>query len=680
MTEVPARTINLLLLAYLAAALLNLHHIALWCLPLAFGAAIWRSRFMRPRLVGRSRRWPRVVVVFALTLSVLIAFHTLNGVEAGATLLVCMGALKLTETRARRDWYIVCVVTAFLLLASCLDGQELWRVPLYAVELYLLCVAMYALGAAPATPRLATLLRRSGASLLAALPFALLLFLFVPRLAGSFWAIPHKDAARTGLSDEMDPGSISELAESGATVARIRFASPIPPPEQRYWRGFVLHSFDGRAWRRGRSASTEPRAPVVNGDPYHYEVSLEPAPYAVLLALELPATLPADLPTARLNDDYVLWNSAGANVAVHYRLDSYTQHQDPVQLGDNERQLDLKSYASSRNPRSIELAHTLRAQSDSDSAFVGRVLNYLRQGGFRYTLEPPVLGRDAIDDLLFKTHEGFCAHYASAFALLMRAGGVPARVVTGYQGGQWNRYGNYLLIRQSDAHAWTEVWLDGVGWQRVDPTAVVSPGRIAGGSETLFDGDQSFSNLVLRSRWLSSTLQAWQAANAWWQDDFVGFNLSRQEGLLGDFGVRHGVLRVLTILLIGGASLWLAIMGWSMRPRTRPDRADAVKRSWLLIERKLKQAADPREPAEGVIDYADRVSRARPDMAAAVTALARRYTRLRYGPAQRDQAREAQQFHQSARQLRVISSGVRTRANSNAPPMKKNSSTRIDSR
>lgn len=648
---IPRRTIWLLLLSYLLAVLINLHHIALWCLPLAFGAAIWRARARQPLTSGKSRRWLRVGIVILLTLAVLIAFHTLNGVQAGATLLVCMGALKLSETTARRDWYFIISASLFLLLASCLDGQALWRLPLYAAELYLICVALYALSAAPANPTPNALFRQTGKGLITALPFALLLFLFVPRLSGSFWAVPRDDQAVTGLTDQMDPGAISQLAESNAPAARVRFVGPIPPVEQRYWRGFVLHSFDGRAWRRGMPRQDTARTLAVGGQAYSYEISMEPAPYPVLLALELPDAPPADVDAARMTDDHVVWKSGGENASVRYHLSSHPEHRDDAPLSDTDRERDLDQYARNRNPRSIELAQTLRAQSASDADFVQRALDYLRHGGFRYTLEPPTLNWDSIDDLLFNTREGFCGHYASAFALLMRAGGVPARVVTGYFGGVWNRYGNYLLLRQSDAHAWTEVWLDGSGWQRVDPTAVVSPSQLIESAASL-GGDGSAVPFIVRIEWIHDLTQAWQAANAWWQDEFVGFDSSKQERLLGWLGFKQDVTRALTILLVASSVLWLAIVAWVLRPRAQRQQSDAVRRSWLMVERKFRQAAPARAAHEGVLSYAERVGRIRPEFASVILALARRYARLRYGPAA--EARDAELFHRAARQLRVV--------------------------
>jgi hypothetical protein len=279
------------------------------------------------------------------------------------------------------------------------------------------------------------------------------------------------------------------------------------------------------------------------------------------------------------------------------------------------------------------------------------VLDYFHRGGFKYALDPELSNVNSVDDLLFNTHEGFCGHYASAFVQLMRAAGVPARVVTGYQGGIWNRYGNYLLVRQSDAHAWAEVWLDGYGWQRVDPTAEVAPNRLTQGSDDP-SLDSSLTRGIYRYAWIANTVQAWQAMNAWWQDEVVGFNFGKQQSLLEALGVKQHYLRALALMLAIGGGIWLGVIAWSLRPRNSQRSDDALSRSWRLLEHKLRHAAAPRAPYEGPIAYAERIGQGRPEIAVMVMALARRYARLRYGTAPGGE--EFEQFRRAVRLLRPI--------------------------
>ena len=281
------------------------------------------------------------------------------------------------------------------------------------------------------------------------------------------------------------------------------------------------------------------------------------------------------------------------------------------------------------------------------------MLAFLRDGGFEYTLTPQPLGRDAIDELLFSTRQGFCGHYASAFVDLMRAGGVPARVVTGYQGGEWNPFGRYLLVRQKDAHAWAEVWLPGRGWLRTDPTAVIAPDRLS--RELLQFGDSygADGSSLLRSRpWLASTLQAWDALNAWWQDDVVNFNFARQLHLADWLGFGDRDWQTLATALGAGLCAWLAWIAWSVRRLARSARPDALGVAWRRIEKRVAGMGLPRAPHEGVLAWCERVGQHRPAQAPMLKALARRYVELRYGPPAAPS--ELRDFLRAARAFRFV--------------------------
>jgi transglutaminase-like putative cysteine protease len=637
----PSHTVTLVLAALLGAVALNLHHTALWCAPLALVAAVWRARSWRtrPRTALRALRTPIVII---LTIAALLDFHSGGSLGAAASLLVVMAAMKLSETTQRRDWLIVLSAAVFLLLAACLDAQSLWRLPLYAVELWLLCTALYALGAGRQAPAYSTLLGNAGRSLVAALPLAVLLFLFFPRLPGAFWAVPEQDEALTGLSDQMNPGSISHLSLSGDPALRVRFDGVLPPTSERYWRGPVLHDFDGYTWRRRRINLGPPPALQYRGVHYQYEITLEPSARHELIALEMPEGGPRTLPSF-WTFDYQLVTPLPLMRTVSYQLQSYPHYRSLEPLPAAERQIDL-ALPPERNPRTLQLAQQLRAGAQNDAAYVQTALAYLRYGGFRYTLDPPPLGVNSVDDLLFRTRQGFCEHYASAFAVLMRAGGIPAHVVTGYLGGEWNRFGDYLLVRQSSAHAWTEVWLDGQGWVRVDPTAVVSPGSLIQQLSGVQPATAGAARLATAA-WLSTSVQAWQAMNAWWQDKVVGFTFARQLSLLDRMGLRAQQWHALAWLLGAGGTLWLALIAWAQRPRSGRER-DGLARAWRVLERKLDGVA-VRAAHEGPVAYVERIGRLRPELAPSLRALARRYARLRYGPS--GSAAELQRFRRAVR-------------------------------
>ncbi|MCC7463536.1 MAG: DUF3488 domain-containing protein [Gammaproteobacteria bacterium] len=648
-TAVPLATLRLLLAAYLAGTLLNLHHLALWVVPVAAIAAAWRWRAARSggrQLPGRPARYATLA---ALTLAVLATFRTLNGLDAGATLLVAMGALKLLEATRARDFAFLAGSALFLLLAACLDAQALWRLPLYAADLWLCCAALLALARAPEALPARAALRASARLLLLAAPLAVLLFLFFPRLPGSFWALPDSGDAISGLSNELEPGAIAELTQIDDPAMRVRFEGTAPPRAERYWRGPVLHDFDGSAWR-ARAGLFLPRPALrYQGARYQYTVELEPGSLPLLPALELPeGALP---PEALLTSDYQLAVPRPPRQALHYTLSSRTRYRSDDPLSRAQRRIDL-AFPQDRNPRALALARELRAAARDERGFIEAVLARFRAAGFVYTLTPQRLGAQPVDEFLFDTRSGFCGHYASAFALLMRAGGIPAHVVTGYQGGEWNPIGGYYLVRQSHAHAWAEVWLDGQGWQRIDPTAVVAPARIEGGSVEWLPGAVRGGGRLLRSLpWIGTAIQGWDALNAWWLRDVVGFSFDRQLELFGALGFdTHGWGVIAAVLAAGGVA-WAVLVAWQTRQRARPPPPDPLTRAWRQLDNRLARVALRRRSNEGPLDYAERVAAAQPALGEEVRRLARTYATLRYGPAADPAAIEA--FRRTVRKLQV---------------------------
>ena len=558
---------RLAMLALFSAAALNAHHLAWWCLPLL---AVACGLHLRATLQGLPLpgRLARTGLAVLITAGVLLSFRTLNGLAAGATLLAAMSAAKLFEARSPRDWYVICGATLFLLLAACLDRQQIWRLPLYAACLWLAAAAMRGLGGGAPLPA-ATLLRESGRQLLYALPLAFALFLLFPRLPGGFWSLPGDEAAITGLSDEMSPGDIARLTESDAPALRARFAGALPPAIERYWRGPVLHDFDGHTWRRHRSAPAGADTLEYRGTAYAYSATLEPNSHGTIVALEM-SRAPA-LPFVYSSDDFQLLSRRPLTQALNLEFTAYPQAVSRAELAPGARQLDL-ALPPGRNPRALQLAQRLRAQAADDAGYVHSVLTFLHDGGYQYTLTPQRLARDSIDDLLFNTREGFCGHYASAFTTLMRAGGVPARVVTGYQGGEWNPIGGYLVVRQADAHAWTEVWLPGRGWVRADPTAMVAPERLNRSTLLFGTGLLGRNGTPLSARWLTGLRQGWDALNAWWQDEVVSFNRRRQLELAGWLGFGDRDWQTLAVTMAVGLGTWLVWIAWSLNRLTRASR------------------------------------------------------------------------------------------------------------
>ena len=614
--------------AYAGGVLLNADRVPAWATAGALALTAWRL------VTARTGGWSpggvlRGALALAMLAAVLGSFHTLNGLAAGTTLLMLMGGLKLLETRGPRDQVVVLGAGLFLLLAACLDRQALVRTPLYALQAWLCCAALGVIAA----PRMTfgTALRLSGRALLLALPLAVLLFVFFPRLPGAFWAIPRGDVALTGLSDTMTPGSIGQLAASYDPAFRAQFIGAIPPPQERYWRGPVLHEFDGYTWRRVPGVLRERQPLEYLGTPYTYRVTLEPSRRHWWIALDTPERSPDS--RVILTYDEQLIAPEPVTQSVSFEALSYTHTRAVEPLDAAARRQDTR-LPPGGNPRSHALAQTLRQRAPSDAALVQAVLDYLRTGGFVYSLEPERLGPDPVDDFLFNTRTGFCEHYASAFVMLMRAAGVPARLVTGYLGGEWNPYdGGYFVVRQADAHAWAEVWLPERGWTRVDPTAVVAPERLRHGILDLMPGALSArERLLYSSPWIAQLLQRWDAANAWWSDRVVKFDYAAQLELLTRFGIRSPDARYLGWAFMLALCAWLAIIAWHVGRSSRPNRPDLLARAYQRLCRKLARIALTRTPHQGPLSFADTVSARRPDLELAVRPLLTRYAQLRYGP------------------------------------------------
>jgi len=642
---------------FVAGLLLNVDRIPVWTPIVALVFVAWRLL-----AASRSLQLPgtalRSLVALALVAGVLVRFHTLNGLSAGTALLILMGSVKLLETRTQRDQFIVVGAGVFLLLAACLDRQNIVRAPLYLLHAWLCCAALAVIGYTPGTSPTATrvtfdnraAMMLAARSLLFALPLAILLFVFFPRLPGAFWAIPRSDQAQTGLGDQMSPGSISELTTSYDVAFRAQFDGPLPPPQERYWRGPVLHEFDGYTWKRTLRSLARMEPLQYLGQEYRYRISLEPSAQRWWFSLDTVTGSPG--PRAFFTYDYQLISPDPVTEPTTYSLVSYTSTRATVELSQASRRYDTQ-LPRDRNPKSRELALQMRAQEPSDGAYVSAVLNYFRTRGFQYTLTPPKLDLNSVDDFIFNTRLGFCGHYASAFVSLMRAAGVPARVVTGYLGGEWNPIGRYFIVRQSDAHSWAEVWLEGRGWTRIDPTAVVEPERLTRGILDLLPDSVSGSARFVRSQpWLGSLLQRWDALNNWWDGEVVKFNYDDQLRLLQRLGFSSPGAQELGWAFGAGLVGWLLWIAWQVGrtgPRARPDR---LARAYTALCKKLDHAGLERQAHQGPLAFADLVLQRRPDLGG-VHSLLHSYGELRYGRPDPAAETKIRDFERAVRHLSV---------------------------
>jgi len=617
-------------MAALAIALLpHIPQLPPWVSMAIATAALWRV-VIEMRAWRLPPKWLRIAIAFAAMSAVAISFRTLNGLEAGTALLATMAGIKLLETRGTRDCTMLIFIGYLLLFAALLYDQSLARLPIILGASWLLTAALLRLHQSSGSIRPRVALRTTGIMVLQALPVAVLLFLFFPRLPGQFWALPARNNAATGLSDEMTPGDISELTISGATAFRVKFDGALPPPAERYWRGPVLHEFDGRRWRRERSRNFGAQNIATAGTSYHYRITLEPTQREWLFALDVPTEWPED--TARLYDLQLITRRPITTLSS-FNLQSHTSFHTPTTLPRAARTLDT-ALPGKANPRTRAFAKELRESTGSDLAFINALLNKFRQEEFYYTLTPPLLGEDSVDDFLFNTRRGFCEHFASAFTTLMRAAGIPARVVTGYQGGEYNTLGEYLLIRQSDAHAWTEVWLENRGWMRVDPTAAVAPQRIERSMDAAISETDNVPGRFLRTNlFFMRARMTWDAVNNFWNNRIVDYNELKQRSLMEWLGIKNADYRTLGIafgltLVLFFVSLTL-YLGWQYRPRKR----DPIVAVYDELCRKLARVNLIRQAHEGPVDYLQRAAAAKPALATSLRELRSLYTSLRYDPA-----------------------------------------------
>jgi transglutaminase-like putative cysteine protease len=460
--------------------------------------------------------------------------------------------------------------------------------------------------------------------------------------------MPQDAYASSGLSDTMAPGTMSKLSLSDAVAFRTTFSNKVPARNQLYWRGPVLWDFDGTTWTHGRNATLLPPSLADTTMPADYTVTLEPHNKLWLFVLDMPSRLsiPSDLAP-----DFQVLSKSPVNARTRYNATSYLSYR--ANLGEPPQQLQRAlALPQGYNPQARRLAAEWRTRAEGipppqpspggrggnrsltgiDESLIRTALQYFNQGGFEYTLEPPLLGMNSVDEFLFTTKKGFCEHFAGSFVVLMRAAGIPARVVTGYQGGEYNDLGGYYIIRQSDAHAWAEVWLQGRGWVRIDPTAAVSPARIQSGLNAALPDNivlpffiRTQSPLLLQLRFnLDALTNQW---NQW----VLGYDTERQFAFLTRLGMEDVSWQNMALNMLAGVFLLVGIFTLIMLRRLVVRQTDAVQAAWLKACRKLEKGGLPRAPHEGARDYADRIAVARPDLAKDIHDIAARYASLRYG-------------------------------------------------
>jgi transglutaminase-like putative cysteine protease len=603
-------------------------------LPVWVTVTVGASGALRLLLAARDRDAPSAPVRFVVSAFAIgmlfVQFRTFNGLSAGSALLALIAGLKVLETKTRRDISVVAMTVYFLSLAALLKSESFWLFTYLVGVCWLTTSTMLRLTSSASAGRRRNSLRHAGRILVHALPLALAFWLFFPRFGGPLWQLPDDShGATSGLSDSMSPGDISDLAQSDDVAFRVRFSGATPPAEERYWRGPVLHDFDGRAWSRNAAGPVNAPPLVFHGSAYRYTVSLEPNQHNWIFVLDWPSS--SDAAHGSLTDDYMLVQTSVISQPVDVVATSYSHAQAAEPLSDAMRKRDLR-LPTGRNPRSRQLALEMHAAHLDTLDYLHAVLEMFRQQPFYYTLTPPLLGDQAVDEFLFDSKRGFCGHYASAFATLMRAAGIPARVVTGYQGGTYNRFAGYWILRQSDAHAWDEIWIEGQGWLRVDPTSMIAPERVERGlSDVVTPGHEFTSRWQQRTTWLGDTRLQFDALRLLWRQRILGFNQGSQEKLLSLLHIPEPDGQKVAIMLAACLILGMSWLTWQVRRELVSRPRDPLSRAYDVLCRRVAAAGMPRKPSEGPEAYAARVAALRPDLAAPLVGLCRRYSDLRYG-------------------------------------------------
>ena len=631
-------SVLLVVAAFLVAALPHLAAMPLWPALVIIGAAGWRAL-----IEVFSLRRPGWLVRAALTFGglglVIMHYGTFWGRRAATVLLCVMIAAKLSEMFRLRDARVVAVLGYFLIATQFLFSQQLLLFGYLLAGCALVTAALVRIqrdadgvsradGADDGAGGLRMVrLARDGFVLMAmAVPFALVLFMLFPRLSSPIWGMPENALdARTGLSDEMSPGTIANLFVDDSPAFRAEFDGPLPPRDELYWRGPVLWRFDGRTWSRPFYSNRAPeRTPRPGAGARRYSIQMEPSERRWLFALDYPVRAP---PGADLSADFELIRDRPVTSLVSYEIISQPDFRDSPRLQETLRRIALHLPEGS-NPRTRQHAHLLRQRHPEDTALIDAVLGWFNEEEFFYSLETAPLGRHGADEFLFDLRVGYCEYYASAFVVLMRAAGIPARIVTGYQGGLWQPTDEYLLVRQSDAHAWAEVWLEGRGWTRVDPTAAVSPSRIQQGARSAVPTASSWPG----TEWLYRLKNQYDRLQNLWNKWILGFDAQRQRNFLNRIGLEDLSSGARAAVLVALAVLALVPLVFLAQGLARFSRStDRLERSWHRLRARLQRAGVRSRPGETPLELAARSADTLANADELFT-FATKYSALKYGP------------------------------------------------
>lgn len=612
-TQKPDATIRLsLLLAIHLSALPLYSGMPLTIILLLTILSLWQLL-----IIKQDRKNPgKIVQTLIILVSFLVTLYSYGhifGQQPGIALVILMSILKLFETKSSRDCYVIIYSAFFIIASNFFYSQSIWLIIYVFFVVVTLVTILIALSDRLKTVTLVERFKLASRFVIYATPLMLILFFLFPRIPGPLWGLPEDAyASQTGLSEEMSPGSINRLISSSAIAFRVKFDKEIPQHNQRYWRGAVLSTYDGKTWRRSDapvSAEVNIRYDEKPENNFRYKVTLEPTNLNWLLSLEYPKTNKASghKNQYRINREAMLLSTDKITNVISYTMDSQISASNLAlfeQEDHKNRLLPVKI-----NPATVTLARRLLQAAEFDEQrYIKDVLSYFRDNEFVYTLTPDLLGQNAMDDFLFDSRRGFCEHYASAFTYLMRAAGIPARIVIGYQGGTMNPLDDYMIVRQSDAHAWSEVWVDG-HWSRIDPTATVSPDRVEQGILNAgLDNSRLPLLLVSNNSLIKNISFLYDSFQNNWNQWIIGFDQKKQDALLKSLGLEDVSSSNLILLLVTCLTITGLIVSWILLTHNTVQK-DRVQHYYNLLCLKLQRHGIQRQLNEGPVDFESRINR-----------------------------------------------------------------------
>lgn len=622
---------NLLLISSLIIVVLpHLFRLPIVLTVFCLSIIIWRLLYESGKAANPGKFIRFILMVTGIVI-ILYSYHSIVGQYAGTALLIVMVCLKLTEYKSSRDATVIIFLGYFIVITTFLFSQSI------PVAIYMLLATLFLTTTLIAFQHNSVNqlphFRLTAHLLVYSIPLAIILFMLFPRLSGPLWGLPSDAfSAKTGISDSMSPGNFSSLSSNNEPAFRVKFDSVVPAPAKRYWRGPVLWSYDGRSWTAPKHERLRKRffSSLDKSEQVDYTVTLEPHNQHWLFALDIPGSLPKG---SKLTPEIQIISRLPVKQVKRYAMTSYLNYQLPsLDYLSPSRYLSLPDSIS---PKTRKLVEKWKHQSLSDKQLLVTALNYFTENEFFYSRKPPLLFNDPVDEFLFDTRKGYCEHFSSAFTVLMRMSGIPARVVTGYYGGEINPVGDYMIVRQSDAHAWSEVYLTDKGWIRVDPTAVIPPHRIEAEEDIVRIKPQSNQAITIlkESSWVvksfKSITNAVDSINNTWNQWVIGYNNKKQASIFNAFGIPDiswkGLSTLMFILLAG------LLVIFSYYIFNNRQQLDPVSKSYLRFCNKMAKAGLIKQDNETAANFARRIIDRMPEKKLSVLKLTSAYNNLHYG-------------------------------------------------